>query len=746
MKRIQNNLIKSPIQLLCFILFILFLQSCNKTPSTFDISTNEFILKEGFEIKIIAAEPLLDSPLAMTFDEKGRIWAVELPGYMRDIEGSDEDAPDGKIVILTDKNKDGVMDHREIFMDNMIAPRTILPAYGGLLYSNGTSLWWAKLDDTKIVEQVLVDSLYVVGGNIEHQPNGLFYNIDNWIYSAKSKVRYRLKNGKWLRESTSFRGQWGISADVNGRLYYNHNSTAIVTDHTMPNQLLKNPYQKPRFGSNQDIAKNRNLYGYQATSVNRGYQEGVLDSTGKIKTLTSACSPLVYTGNQLGKDFFQNTFVCAPEINAVKRYILQETNGIKTAVQAYENSEFLISKEETFRPVNLYNAPDGSMYILDLRKGVIQHRAYMTSYLREKILNKGLDTINGLGRIYRVVSTKKKAQKTANFNNLSESDLVKMLASNLPYERNFAQQQLISRQAISAKKAIEKIALDVENPYGQLHAIWTLEGLNAFDKAIWTQLIATANTPIIHETLIRFSVFFDNETEQIAYFEKAKKLNHPYVNRQLATRLGQMIDTKANDLLIELAESNRNDKVMSEAIINGIAGKEIEFLSQLKPLSVRDSLTSFLKLVIQNKKTNKIQTPQLPKKTFKDNRTAGYALYSLYCSSCHGLDGIGKDNLAPPLMNSEYVGESKDRLIALVLNGMQGPVTVNNQVYTIQTPMPGIKNNPNLTDKDIADLLVFLRNSFSLSDTNIKEKDITKWREKLTGRAELFTENELKDY
>lgn len=729
------------------ILLLFLLPSCSDSEPPFDTSTDEFLLKDGYAIQVIAAEPLLNSPVAMTFDEKGRIWAVELPGYMRDIEGSDEEKADGKIVILTDENEDGVMDQRQVFKKGLVAPRTLLHAYGGLLYSNGTKLWWAKLDDTKIEKITLVDSLYVVGGNIEHQPNGLLYHLDNWIYSAISNARYRRQGDKWLREVTSLRGQWGLSVDVDGRLYSNNNSVAIVTDRTMPNQLLQNPYQKPRFGINQDIAPNKNLYGYQATSVNRGYQKGVLDETGKIKRLTSACSPLVYTGDLLGEDCFQHTFVCAPEANVVKRYVLEERDGVKTAVPAYDSSEFLVSTDETFRPINLYNAPDGSMYILDLRKGVIQHRAYMTSYLRENILEKGLDSINGLGRIYRITSTENQAQKARNLSELSESELVELLASPLAYERNFAQQHLIARQATSAKQAIEKIALDAQNPYGQLHALWTLEGLNAFEKDLWAQLVASPQEPIIHETLIRFSAFGEeDEAAQLAYFEKVAALDHPYINCQLAIRLGQMDAPQAREVLLQLAEAHRNDAVMSEAIISGIAGKESEFLEQLEPLDTPDSLSHFLQTVIQHQQSDKPQVSPLPTKTYKDDRTAGFALYSTHCSSCHGLDGIGKSNLAPPLMDSEYVGGSKDRLIALVLNGMQGPVTVNGKVYHIATPMPGIKDNPGLTDKDIADLLIFLRNSFSLSNTNVQEADIAKWREKLKGRTQLFTEEELAGY
>lgn len=730
-----------------FFLLILFFNACSEQDVIFETSVEEFIIKDGFEIEVIAAEPLLDSPVAMTFDEKGRIWAVELPGYMRDMEGSDEDKADGKIVILTDENGDGKMDNREIFMDSMVAPRTLLHVYGGLLYSNGTSLFWAKLNDTKITETVLVDSLYVVGGNIEHQPNGLLYNIDNWIYSAKSQVRYRLKNGKWLREPTSHRGQWGISHDKNGHLYYNTNSTGVLTDRTMPNQLLKNSYQKLQFGTQQNIAENKNLYAYQATAVNRGYQKGVLDSTGKVKEFTSACSPLVYTGNRFGKDFQESVFVCAPEANLVKRYILEDKEDLKIAIPAYENSDFLVSKMETFRPVNLYNAPDGSLYILDLRKGIIQHRAYMSSYLREKILDKGLDSIRGIGRIYRVIKTENKIDKANNFSNLNNDELVKMLATDLTYARNFAQQQLITRQAKSSKKAIEKIALNNKNPYGQLHALWTLEGLDALDKSLFTQLIAMKNEPIIHKTLIRFSSFFNNnEAEQIAYFQQLFTLNQPIINRQLAIRLGEMNTTKADELLLKLAKANKNNTIISEAIISGISGRENNFLEKLRPISTPDSLSNFLKKTIKNKEINKTQTPQLPKKTFQDNRTVGCTLYSLYCSSCHGLDGAGKSNLAPPLTNSEYVGGSKNRLIALVLNGMEGPITVNGTVYKIQTPMPGIKNNPNLSDKDIANLLTFVRNSFSLSDAWINEKDVAIERAKTKDRTQLFTAAELENY
>ncbi len=735
---------------LLFFSIILICAGCTQNenaPTLFDTSTDEFILPDGFSIKTIAAESLLSTPVALSFDSKNRIWAAELTGYMRDIDGSDEEIPDGKIVLLEDKNKDGIADKRTVIIDSLQTPRTLLHAYGGLLYNDGASLYWSKLEDKKIFPRILVDSLYVVGGNIEHQPNGLLYHLDNWIYSANSKTRYRLKNGEWLREATTFRGQWGISSDPDGRLFYNNNSLPLATDAVMPNQLISNDFQKVNYANNRAIATSNRLYAHQATSANRGYLEDVLDEEGKIQHFTSACAPTVFTGNALGDDFQQNVFVCAPEANLVKRYILENEGSEQTAVPAYDSTEFIVSTDETFRPINLYNAPDGSFYILDMRKGIIQHRAYMTSYLREQILDKGLDTISGRGRIYSVFNDNIPVIKPVDFHNLSNTEIVGYLSSPLPYQRLFAQQQLVFRNAIDTKKLLEQTALDGTQPYGQLHALRTLEGLDILDYEIWEQLTKQKNTPIVNETLIQFSAFFpEKEQAQIAFFKKSIENKDIQLIQQIASRLGAIKLSVANELLLLLAKNYGNDPIFCEALISGITGKEENLLSEIKGFESTDSLQNFLTTVIENKKAALVLSPQLPKKLFKDNRTAGFELYSVQCAACHGLDGKGKAKLSPPLVDSEYISGSTDRLILLILNGVKGPITVNNKRYNLNAVMPGIKNNPAISDKDITDLVIFLRNSFSFSNPWIREEDVAKWREQTRDKTDMFTEEELKGY
>ena len=152
---------------------IIFLFSCGKET---DLDLSEFILAdENLQIELVAAEPLVELPVAMIEDERGRLWLAEMPGYMRNIDGEGEDIADGRTVILTDTDEDGQMDERTVFLDSLLNPRALSFVYDGLLYTDGTMLKWTDLNKEKME---VVDSLYVIGGNIEHQPNGLLYNLD----------------------------------------------------------------------------------------------------------------------------------------------------------------------------------------------------------------------------------------------------------------------------------------------------------------------------------------------------------------------------------------------------------------------------------------------------------------------------------------------------------------------------------------------------------------------------------------
>lgn len=108
-------------------------------------------VEDGFAVKLVASEPLVAAPVALSFDERGRIWAVEMQDYMPDTVGTGEDAPGGKIVILSDKNGDGVMDDSKVFLDGLVLPRGICFIDSGILVAEPPRLWYYDIKDDKPV-------------------------------------------------------------------------------------------------------------------------------------------------------------------------------------------------------------------------------------------------------------------------------------------------------------------------------------------------------------------------------------------------------------------------------------------------------------------------------------------------------------------------------------------------------------------------------------------------------------------
>ena len=339
---------------LIFFFLVLAMASCKQTSYNEPvISLADYKVADGFELQLAASEPLLNAPVSMDFDNNGRMWVVEMTSYMPNLEGTGEDAPTGRIVILEDLDKDGVADHEKVFLDSLVMPRAIALVYGGVLYAEPPNLWFVQLNGDKPGKRTLVDSLFSVGGNPEEQPNGLLMDIDNWIYNAKSNFRYQLKDGHWLKEPTSFRGQWGITKDNFGRLYYNFNTVQLIGDYVLPNTVISNPYLKPRESINQILTDDQHVYPLHPTTVNRGYEKGILNKDSMLVAFTAACGPLIYRGNQFPDSYHQNAFVCEPAANLVKRDIL-DFNRIKTtATQAWDDREFLASTDEGFRPVKM---------------------------------------------------------------------------------------------------------------------------------------------------------------------------------------------------------------------------------------------------------------------------------------------------------------------------------------------------------------------------------------------------------
>ena len=370
-----------------------------------------FVLPPGYRLELVASEPLIQDPVFIDWDPEGRMWAVEMPGYMLDITASRELEPLGRVVVFEDTNADGKMDKRTVFADGLVLARALKVLDRGVLVGEPPNLWLMRdtNGDLKMDSRELVTDTYGRrDANVEHNANGLFWAMDNRLYTSETDTYVRLRNGKFEVNKTLSRGQWGLSQDDAGRIYRNTNSSALYVDLVPTPYFTRNPTMLRTRGSYEFLGQDGNDINitwpiHPTAGVNRGYQDGVLREDGTLSSFTAVAAPTIYRGDRLPAELSGNAFVVEPSANLVSRIIIDDDGKGLRGRKAYARGEFIVSTDERFRPVYLSSAPDGTLYVVDLYRGIIQHKGYITEYLRDQILSRNLEQPTGLGRVYRVV-------------------------------------------------------------------------------------------------------------------------------------------------------------------------------------------------------------------------------------------------------------------------------------------------------------------------------------------------------
>jgi mono/diheme cytochrome c family protein len=712
-------------------------------------SINKMILEEGFEITLVAAEPDISSPVALNFDDKNRMWVVEMEGYMTDADGTEEDKKNGRIVILEDKNNDGKVDNRKVFIDSLVLPRALCLIENGILVAEPPRLWYIEIKNDKPGKKVLVDEAYTEGGNVEAQANGLFRAMDNWIYSGGSEKRYRKVGDKWLTERTHLRGQWGITQDDYGRLYYNNNSQNLLGDYFMPGLGASNENLQRVRGFNERIISDNRVYPARPTpGVNRGYKDNVLDSTKRLISFTAACGPALYRGDLFDKSYYNNVFVAEPAANLIKRNILYGKGFTTEARQAYQGKEFLVSFDERFRPVSLYNGPDGALYVVDMYRGIIQHKSFLTDYLKNEIKKRSLEKPVNCGRIYKIVPKGSAAKLVRMPSNPLK--LVEMLKHSNGWIRDKAQQKIIDGKYLQTAPKLRELLKMNSGSLAGIHAMWTLEGLGALNSSDVWPLLKNDDWNIKTQALsvLPSAVNINNYGEYKAVLQQLVSQTDTLIAPYLAFQISsiQKFDAKAaNELFLQISKKYPANPYVADAVISNLKGQEANFYTQAllsKPDTTQLVFVQLRKVLADIKSNESNKDANLLRKQYP----RGASLFRSTCQPCHGADGNGVRSLAPPLNRSEWVTGSKEKLVAILLHGLSGPVKVNNKLYQapeINGDMPGIGSNKDIVDEDIAQLSSFIRNSWSNEAEKISREEVMKIRKKFENRQGSFTAAEL---
>jgi mono/diheme cytochrome c family protein len=548
-----------------------------------------FVLPPGYRVELVASEPMVEEPVLIDWDPAGRMWVIEMLGYMEDILASTEREPTGRISVLEDTNDDGAMDRKTVFMDRLVLPRALKVLDKGVLIAEPPHLWYAAdaNGDLKADSKELVCDCYGTAmANVEHNANSLLWALDNWMHTSEGNVFLRRKQGKFEIRSTLSRGQWGATQDDVGRVYRNSNSSALHVD------LVPTPY----YARHPGLLRTRGSYEFAGDQtelnrtfpvrpnrgVNRGYQDGTLRADGTLARYSGVNAPTVYRGDRLPADLAGNVFLAEPTGNLVSRVILDDNGRTITGRKAYENAEFLASTDERFRPVYLSSAPDGTLYIVDMYHGIIQHRGYITEYLRDQILSRKLEAPIRVGRIFRVMHETTQRGPRPNLSQASAAALVETLSHPNGWWRDTAQRLLVERNDPSVVASLKTLAETAADVRTRLHALWTLDGTDRIEPATVIRAL-DAPSRDVRAAGVRIAERFLAESHQAVIDAMARRADDAdwSVRQQLAASLGAMPPGPRETAVASLLQRHATDPVVMDAALSGLRGAEPAVLARL---------------------------------------------------------------------------------------------------------------------------------------------------------------------
>jgi len=481
-------------------------------------SLASFRLEPGLAVELVAAEPIVVDPVALCFDEKGRMFVAENRGYPTG--PGDGYAPAGTIALLEDANGDGRFEKRTTFASGLTFPNGVLPWKGGLFVTCAPDVLYLKDTDGdgRADERRVVFKGFATNQSTQLRVCYPTLGPDNWIYLStglsggkvtspiytnhppvdveRNDFRFRPDTDQF--EAADGKGQFGMTFDDFGHRFTCMNRVHI--QHVvLPSRYLKlNPnlafsetMQNVPEAMINDLLKGENraarIYPISANITTADSHAG---------TFTAACGVLIYRGTALPEEYRGQPFACDPTGNLVHWDKLIPAGATFAARRARNDIEFLASTDNWFRPVFLANGPDGALYICDMYRKTIEHPEYLPDEIRKKT---DFDSGKGMGRIYRVAGAKRPGaggrvvsgqlsvvgkNRNMDFGKADVEELCAMLSHPSGWQRDAAQRLLIERQDRSAVPILESIVAGrrtpiLGSPAGRFHALRTIEGLGS---------------------------------------------------------------------------------------------------------------------------------------------------------------------------------------------------------------------------------------------------------------------------
>lgn len=707
-------------------------------------------LQPGFRIELVAAEPLVQDPISFAFDERNRLWVLEWPAYnwpLRDLlPGLDpQPTPPSRLVVLDDTDGDGRMDRRTVFAQ-MDFPRGIQLANGGVLvYALPDVLFLRDTDgdDTADTREV-IDTGLPVPVNPHLAPNSPSWTLDNWTYGLQVDDRVQVGSGAPVKVRVGrTNGQWGMSHDDYGRLFFSYNQDHIRGSLVPTVYAARNPHYAATGGIDVRIGQDNEVWPHAITpGVNRRAQ---LTDEGRLRVFTANSAPLVYRGDQFPEEFQGNVFVGESAGRLIRRSIVRERDGLLTSRNAYEQREFLFSHDERFRPVYTATGPEGALYVADMYRGIIEGHIFLTTFLRRQIVDRGLQQpFSGMGRIYRIVHEGRPRVPEPRVPRDDVASWVPLLGHASGHWRDMAQRRIVESRATAVAPEVRKLTLTHADERVRLQALWTLDGLGAADVDLVQASLQDASPHVrsaalrvaerrLTDAAVRRSVLALADDPDVA------------VRRQLLYTLGAATTRDAREAAMRLMRRDIEMPFVIDAFMSGLAGRERQTLEMVlrSPMWAMDrpehrGLVSALAAAVANQgradglvalrrwsqeatrlawqrdavsagleattarqgattRTTSVAPRDPASAALVEQGRTAFAI----CAACHQADGRGLPSLAPPLAGSATVTGAPAALIDVVLHGRD-----------VDAAYPAMPPLASLPDEQLAAILTYVRQAW----------------------------------
>ena len=567
-------------------------------------------VRDGFEVELVASEPLLESPVAIDWDDRGRLWVVEMVDYPLGLDGKGK--PGGRVRVLEDTDGDGRFDKTTLFADGLKFPTGILTWRDGVIVTAAPEILLLK--DTNgdgVADERRVLFSGFLEGNQQLRVNALRWGLDNWVYCASgahhgghgtaTKIKSHLTGEEHAIGSRDFRfkpdtgdldaqsgpSQFGRNPDNWGDWFGVLNSWPLWHYVLQDHYIRRNPHVAAPDPIVQVVTP-KNPRVLPASKLEKRFH-----SFNEAGHFTSACSGMIYRDELLfGSGVTMAAFTCEPFHNLVQVNMVSHDGVSFTSRRQSQRltTDFFASEDRWCRPVMVRTGPDGALWVVDMYRYMIEHPEWLPAEGKAELLphyRLGEER----GRIYRVFPEGQRPPTPVRLGSLNTAQLVSALDSLNGWQRDKAQMMLIWKNDRTALAPLAKLASESKNHFARLHALCTLDGFNALHPDLVERALGD-----LHSGIRRNALRLAETRATPAVIAAAVKLvedDDAKVRLQLACTLGEWREREAGEALARLAITEHTNKfivaaVMSsavphvEALVNAVVNADAAFRARIR--------------------------------------------------------------------------------------------------------------------------------------------------------------------